>query len=328
MFSVLGHHFVYADDIRYSDECLNWLALFHSLAVLFFFCWIYFALRIDVYNVLNLSTVRFKFYFCWNIVIMFCLCTLYKLLIFLFFCNVCIVMFCLSFYILSLFASRNIFSFVRGVCYFFFCCFICISNIFFSDLRWKILLWSGLTQIRLISIMCKMPFTDLWAHLMWPVPPAGVGLQQTFRVTPQSVQVVAGSDVTLHCEVDNQRGSVQWTKDGFALGTWGALRLLPLVMYCWFYTGKLIICIRKVWNWMTDHEGCLTVRVISSYYVSRESAGRTTSCFFSEASPSCVTVVCVSKASPSCVTDVCVVCDACQPCTRWLWELKCLLLGR
>ncbi|KAK8404516.1 hypothetical protein O3P69_007633 [Scylla paramamosain] len=46
----------------------------------------------------------------------------------------------------------------------------------------------------------------------------GWSLPQTFRVTPQNVEVVAGSDVTLHCEVENQQGNAQWTKSGFALG--------------------------------------------------------------------------------------------------------------
>ncbi|XP_050737080.1 nephrin-like isoform X2 [Eriocheir sinensis] len=49
-------------------------------------------------------------------------------------------------------------------------------------------------------------------------PPLGWTLPQSFRLTPQSVEVVAGSDVTLHCEVENQQGNAQWTKDGFALG--------------------------------------------------------------------------------------------------------------
>ncbi|XP_069180503.1 nephrin isoform X2 [Procambarus clarkii] len=48
-------------------------------------------------------------------------------------------------------------------------------------------------------------------HLGW-------GLPQTFRVAPHSVEVVAGSSVTLFCEIDNQQGKAQWTKDGFALG--------------------------------------------------------------------------------------------------------------
>ncbi|XP_066949212.1 nephrin-like isoform X2 [Macrobrachium rosenbergii] len=48
-------------------------------------------------------------------------------------------------------------------------------------------------------------------HLGWSLP-------QSFRVAPQNVEVVAGNDVTLRCEVENQQGKAQWTKDGFALG--------------------------------------------------------------------------------------------------------------
>lgn len=42
--------------------------------------------------------------------------------------------------------------------------------------------------------------------------------QQKFRVTPHDLQVLEGSEALLRCEVTNQAGAVQWTKDGFALG--------------------------------------------------------------------------------------------------------------
>ncbi|XP_034231474.1 irregular chiasm C-roughest protein-like [Thrips palmi] len=42
--------------------------------------------------------------------------------------------------------------------------------------------------------------------------------QQSFRVTPYNTRVVEGREARLPCEVDHQQGSVQWTKDGFALG--------------------------------------------------------------------------------------------------------------
>ena len=42
--------------------------------------------------------------------------------------------------------------------------------------------------------------------------------QQSFRVTPTDVQVAAGDNATLPCEVLNQRGSAQWTQHGFAFG--------------------------------------------------------------------------------------------------------------
>lgn len=42
--------------------------------------------------------------------------------------------------------------------------------------------------------------------------------QQYFRVKPKDVLAPVGSNVTMVCEVENQSGKVQWTKDGFALG--------------------------------------------------------------------------------------------------------------
>ncbi|KAH8023434.1 hypothetical protein HPB51_014549 [Rhipicephalus microplus] len=42
--------------------------------------------------------------------------------------------------------------------------------------------------------------------------------QQSFRVRPQPVEVIEGRTVELKCEVANQAGAVQWSKDGFVLG--------------------------------------------------------------------------------------------------------------
>ncbi|KAH7947532.1 hypothetical protein HPB52_012911 [Rhipicephalus sanguineus] len=42
--------------------------------------------------------------------------------------------------------------------------------------------------------------------------------QQSFRVRPQPVEVIEGRTVELRCEVANQAGAVQWSKDGFVLG--------------------------------------------------------------------------------------------------------------
>lgn len=41
---------------------------------------------------------------------------------------------------------------------------------------------------------------------------------QKFKQTPVDIQVMEGKHALLHCEVENQVGQVQWTKDGFALG--------------------------------------------------------------------------------------------------------------
>lgn len=44
------------------------------------------------------------------------------------------------------------------------------------------------------------------------------GQQQYFRITPKDVTIHEGQELTLHCEVGNLAGAVQWTKDGYALG--------------------------------------------------------------------------------------------------------------
>ncbi|XP_055693661.1 nephrin isoform X3 [Lutzomyia longipalpis] len=50
------------------------------------------------------------------------------------------------------------------------------------------------------------------------VPISVTGQQQKFRIIPQDLQVLEGSEALLRCEVQNLAGQVQWTKDGFALG--------------------------------------------------------------------------------------------------------------
>ncbi|XP_046400228.1 nephrin-like isoform X2 [Ischnura elegans] len=42
--------------------------------------------------------------------------------------------------------------------------------------------------------------------------------QQYFRVRPKDVRVQEGGEAVLECEIGHLAGSVQWTKDGFALG--------------------------------------------------------------------------------------------------------------
>uniref|UniRef100_A0A182Y6U3 Ig-like domain-containing protein n=1 Tax=Anopheles stephensi TaxID=30069 RepID=A0A182Y6U3_ANOST len=42
--------------------------------------------------------------------------------------------------------------------------------------------------------------------------------QQKFKLTPVDLVVPEGSEALLRCEIHNAAGSVQWTKDGFALG--------------------------------------------------------------------------------------------------------------
>lgn len=50
-----------------------------------------------------------------------------------------------------------------------------------------------------------------------PAGCAGDGFQR-FLVSPKSLVAREGDDVVLRCVIVNQRGKVQWTKDGFALG--------------------------------------------------------------------------------------------------------------
>ncbi|KAK6173113.1 hypothetical protein SNE40_016632 [Patella caerulea] len=46
----------------------------------------------------------------------------------------------------------------------------------------------------------------------------GVNGQQQFSVFPSNISVIQGQTAELKCAVTNRRGSIQWTKDGFALG--------------------------------------------------------------------------------------------------------------
>ena len=44
------------------------------------------------------------------------------------------------------------------------------------------------------------------------------GLVQTFRRQPVAQTAIQGEHVTLPCQVENKRGMLQWTRDGFGLG--------------------------------------------------------------------------------------------------------------
>jgi hypothetical protein len=44
------------------------------------------------------------------------------------------------------------------------------------------------------------------------------GQQQSFRKRPEDVEVKMGDTAILRCEIENQAGKAQWTKDGFVLG--------------------------------------------------------------------------------------------------------------
>ena len=44
-------------------------------------------------------------------------------------------------------------------------------------------------------------------------------IEQKFTKEPDSIIVKEGDNVTLDCSVNNKVGVLQWTKDGFGLGT-------------------------------------------------------------------------------------------------------------
>lgn len=54
----------------------------------------------------------------------------------------------------------------------------------------------------------------LFFHLLVPTDSDN----QFFRVVPVDMTITEGDDVELECTVGNQKGSVQWSKDGFLLG--------------------------------------------------------------------------------------------------------------
>lgn len=64
--------------------------------------------------------------------------------------------------------------------------------------------------------------------------------KQYFRTHPTNIQVLEGTEALLKCEITNLAGSVQWVKDGFALGM--ILKtincnLCKLIYNCFHFTG-------------------------------------------------------------------------------------------
>ena len=55
-------------------------------------------------------------------------------------------------------------------------------------------------------------------HVIYFSGGLGIELHQTFRVSPKVVDAKLGDNIMLVCEVDNLVGTVQWSKDGMALG--------------------------------------------------------------------------------------------------------------
>ncbi|CAD7011504.1 unnamed protein product [Ceratitis capitata] len=82
----------------------------------------------------------------------------------------------------------------------------------------RVLSWQRYRRFRLLMNRRFMSngflFILLFAVFLTPI----LAQQQKFRVAPSDLQVLEGAEAMMRCEVSNQAGSVQWTKDGFALG--------------------------------------------------------------------------------------------------------------
>ena len=66
----------------------------------------------------------------------------------------------------------------------------------------------------LISNICLMKISEAFSsHIVQPR-----GLVQTFIRQPVDQTARQGEHVTLPCQVENKRGMLQWTRDGFGLG--------------------------------------------------------------------------------------------------------------
>ena len=66
---------------------------------------------------------------------------------------------------------------------------------------------------------------NILVNLMCSVQPQKAGilsgsgaLPQTFIRQPVAQTAIQGEHVTLPCQVENKRGMLQWTRDGFGLG--------------------------------------------------------------------------------------------------------------
>ncbi|XP_053966977.1 nephrin isoform X1 [Anastrepha ludens] len=82
---------------------------------------------------------------------------------------------------------------------------------------YQVFSWQQYRRVRLLN--CRvMPNGYFLLLLITVLLPPSLAQQQKFRVTPYDLQVLEGAEAMMRCEVSNQAGAVQWTKDGFALG--------------------------------------------------------------------------------------------------------------
>ncbi|XP_036330073.1 kin of IRRE-like protein 1 [Rhagoletis pomonella] len=93
-----------------------------------------------------------------------------------------------------------------------------------ANSKWR--LWSPLRAFswqqyrRTCLTNCRVVANGYFLLLLFAIfcTPGLLAQQQKFRVTPYDLQVLEGAEAMMRCEVSNQAGAVQWTKDGFALG--------------------------------------------------------------------------------------------------------------
>ena len=67
--------------------------------------------------------------------------------------------------------------------------------------------------------MFKIVLFELCVCVSLAISREGIVSEQRFAIEPQDQTSIVGSRVTLPCRVINRLGTLQWTKDDFALGT-------------------------------------------------------------------------------------------------------------
>ena len=81
---------------------------------------------------------------------------------------------------------------------------------------------SRLTKTKTIPLMCIIFLTNISTVQASGAFPAQISqpsrLAQTFLRQPVDQTAKQGDHVTLPCQVENKRGMLQWTRDGFGLG--------------------------------------------------------------------------------------------------------------
>lgn len=88
----------------------------------------------------------------------------------------------------------------------------------------RIMIWFFCSRSVMFSVACL----KFWISVNVFVTMGGAGeeatsngdaSEQRFAIEPQDQTAIVGSRVTLPCRVINKLGSLQWTRDDFALGT-------------------------------------------------------------------------------------------------------------